>query len=254
MPENRGTRPQPAEWVGAAKLLLNGMHERRQGRRQSAGWDNAVKVLLKPEHVERLSDSQVSITLPPCPDFDIDEDVTVDVWIPAEVLVISDRPLYAGSFTIKADTYEERIDSAIQGLREERDGPEPGAAVASFLLTFFTCEIVAKSVVSHSKYKGSGRKSPVTKYTTKDVGGALKDLKVDFNERLVDQLFSTEEQALASEMSARKLRDNVVHRMKPNHRSAVRTRYESLMETMTQFLTAIEAWRARSRADQGSRR
>lgn len=116
--------------------------------------------------------------LPPRPDYDIEEDEIVPIWIPPEVLVKSDRPIYAGSFTIKADTYEERIDHAIQGLKEEQSGD---AAVATFLLTFFTCEIVAKSVVGHSKFKGTGRKSLPGKWTTKDVSRALKNLKIDFN-------------------------------------------------------------------------
>ena len=84
-------------------------------RPQPAGWEAAVQKLLKPEHIERVSDTEIRITMPPCPDFDIDEDEIIHVTIPPEVLVKSTKPIYAGPFTIKADTYEERIDHAIQG-------------------------------------------------------------------------------------------------------------------------------------------
>ena len=155
----------------------------------------------------------------------------------------SDRPIYAGSFTIKADSYEERIDNAIQSLKEEQPGD---AAVATFLLTFFTCEIVVKSVIGHSKDKGTGQKSLPGNYTTKTVSYALNNLKINFDQESVDKLFSTRE-ALASEMSARQLRDKIAHQMKPQHRSAVRERYASLMGTMMKFLSAVEAWRSRCR-------
>ena len=218
--------------------------KRKERRPQPAGWDKTVKIMLKPENVERLSDTQVRITLPPIPDFDIEEDERVEFWVPPELLVNSDKPLYAGSVTIKADSYEERIDHAIQGLKEEHASLSPDAAVPSFLLAFFTCEIVAKSVVSHSKRGGKGRKALEDDWTTKAIDRALKHLNIDFNRELVKKLFS-EEPSVASAMSARRLRDNIVHRMKRQHRSAVRDRYASLMETMMQFLDAVESWRKR---------
>jgi len=119
--------------------------------------------MLKTEHIEFPSNAKAHITLPSCPDYDIEEDEVIDVWIPAEALAESDKPIYAGFFTIKAESYQERIDHAIQG------------------------------------------------------------------------------------MSARQLRNKIVHRMKPQYRSAVRERYESLMGTMTEFLSAVEGWRIRSR-------
>jgi hypothetical protein len=201
-----------------------------------------MKRVLKPEHVERLSDTQIRITLPPCPDFDIEEDETVEVWIPPSILVKSEKPLYAGSFTIKADTYEQRIDHAIQGLKDEQTGLGSDARVATFLLTFFTCEIVAKSIIGRSKGEGTGRKSLPGNYSTNNVSDSLKKLKIKFGQESVGKLFSTERE-VASEMSARKLRDEIVHRMKSTHRLAVRRRYASLMEAMMEFLSAVEAWR-----------
>lgn len=216
---------------------------KKKGTRQPAGWSSAVKRMLKPEHVTRLSDTQVQITLPPCPDFDIEEDETVEVWIPAAAFTKSDKPVYAGSFTIKADTYFERIDTAINGLKEERESLAVDAKVTHFLLTFFTCEIVAKSVISYSKNKGTNRNDLVGTWTTKDIKRSLQDLKIDFSTSNVEKLFSTE-RALASEMSARSLRDNITHRMKHQHRSAVRNRYEEIMGAMMQFLSVVEKWRS----------
>jgi len=198
-----------------------------------------MKRVLKPEHVERLSDTQIRFMLPPCPDFDIEEDEIVEVWIPPSILVKSDKPLFAGSFTIKADSYEERIDKSIQGLKEEQTSD---AAAATFLLTFFTCEIVAKSIIGCSKYEGTGRKSLPGNYTTENVSDALKKLKIKFKQESVGKLFSAE-RVVASEMSARKLRDEIVHRMKSTHRLAVRKRYAPLMGMMMEFLSAVEAWR-----------
>jgi hypothetical protein len=202
-----------------------------------------MKGVLKPEHVERLNDTQVRITLPLCPDYDIEEDEVVEDWIPPEVLVKSDRPIRIELFTIKADTYEERIDHAIKGLKEEQSSLGSDARVATFLLTFFTCEIVAKSIVGHSQYGRTGRKSLPGGYTTKNVSDALRKLKINFDQKSVGKLFSADKGELASEMSARNLRDAIVHRMKLQHRSAVRKRYEYLMGTMGEFLSAIEAWR-----------
>jgi len=212
-------------------------------RPQPAGWDKTVKLMLKPEHVERLSDTQVRITLPPVPDFDIEEDETIEVWIPATA-VASGQAIYAGSFTIKADSFEDRIDHAIVGLKEELDDLGPNAAVARFLLTFVTCEVVAKSLVSHSKSKGQGRKALIDKWTTKDIGQALKGLGIHAEKALLDLLFSTEK-AVANDMSARLLRDNLVHRMKRVHRVAIRARLNSLLTAMQQFLTAVQEWRSK---------
>src|SRR5688500_4788276 len=107
---------------------------KRERRRQPAGWDKAMKRVLKPKHVDRLSDNQVRITLPPCPDFDIEEDEDVEVWIPAAALVNTTYPIFAGKFTIKADSFEERIDRAMQGLSEERAEVESRSPLADFLL------------------------------------------------------------------------------------------------------------------------
>jgi hypothetical protein len=209
--------------------------------------------MLKPEHVERLSDTQVRITLPPCPDFDIDEDEEVEVWVPPQLLVKGTRPLFAGRFTIKADSYEERIDNAMQGLIEERAELGAGAPLATFLFTFFTCEIVAKAIVSHSKYGGTGRKRLTDRWSTSDIARALNALDIHFDLASLDALFSSEP-AIASEMSARALRDNVTHRMKRVHRQAVRDRYPVIMEAMERFLRAVGCWRQQHHLDAGPAR
>lgn len=219
-----------------------GKFNQSQRRPQPAGWGSSVKTLLKPEHVERLSDTQVRITLPECPDYDIDEDETINVTIPASALEKSTEPLNAGSFTIRANTYEERIDYAIQALKEEQACLGENTAVPSFIFTFFTCEIVAKSIVSKCKFKGTNRKSLTDKWSTKEINKAISELKIDFDEASVKALFS-EEKVVASQMSARALRDNIVHRMKPVHRNAVKQRYNPLMSTMQKFLSAVDAWR-----------
>lgn len=82
-----------------------------------------MKRVLKPEHVERLNDKQVRITLPACPDFDIEEDEEIEVWIPPTALVNATRPIFAGKFMIKADSFEERIDNAVS--RAERRASRP---------------------------------------------------------------------------------------------------------------------------------
>ena len=198
--------------------------------------------MLKPEHVERISDTEVRITLPPCPDFDIDEDEIVHITIPPSMLANSTAPVYAGSFTIHADTYEERIDNAIKGCKEELSLLSDDAVVSRFLIEFFTCEIVAKSIVSKYSHKGTGKKSLVGKWSTKDANSAIEKLGIEFDESAVRLLFS-EEKAVASEMSARKLRDNICHRMKSVHRKAVQRRYDSLTGSMAEFLAAVEIWR-----------
>ena len=213
---------------------------------QPAGWEKAVESMLKTEHIEFPSNAKAHITLPSCPDYDIEEDEVIDVWIPAEALAESDKPIYAGFFTIKAESYQERIDHAIQGLKEEKSGLGPDAAVATFLLTFFTCEIVAKSVICDFLYEGTDRKSLPKKYNAEDLSNALEFRKINFEKESVEKLFSLGK-TLASKMSARQLRNKIVHRMKPQYRSAVRERYESLMGTMTEFLSAVEGWRIRSR-------
>ena len=214
--------------------------KKNRPRRQPEGWNKAVNAMLKPEHVVRVSDTEVRITLPPCPDYNIEEDETIHVWIPPEALSKAEEPVYAGPFVIKADTYEQRIDNAIQAMKEEKSGV--AAAVPTFLIAYFACEIVAKSIVGHLKFRGTSRKSLPKSFTTKDVSDALKDMQIDFSNDSVKLLFATEP-LLASEMSARKLRDVIVHTMKPHYRSAVRERYESLMKTMTAFLGAVEVWR-----------
>lgn len=201
-----------------------------------------MKRVLKPEHVERLNDTQVRITLPPCPDFDIEEDEAVEVWIPAQALVNATRPVFAGKFTIKADSFEERIDNAMQGLEEERVELGSRSVLANFLLTFFTCEIVAKALVSHARYGRAGRKAIADKWSTKDIAQALTALGIQYDQAFLDVLFSTAP-ALASEMSARALRDSIAHRMKRVHRQAVRDRSSVLLETMDGFLRAIGHWR-----------
>jgi hypothetical protein len=104
------------------------------------------------------------------------------------------------------------------------------------------CEIVAKAIASHARYGRTGRKALADKWSTKDIAQALADLGIQFDQVQLDALFSTVP-ALASEMSARALRDSIAHRMKRVHRQAVRGRYDSLMETMEAFLRTIDAWR-----------
>jgi hypothetical protein len=201
--------------------------------------------LLKPEHWEFPSNTEACLPLPPCPDYDIEEDETIEVWVPAEALEKSDKPIRAGQYTIYADTYEQRIDHAIQGLKEEQSGLDSDMRVATFLLTFFTCEIVAKSIIGRSENEGTNRKSLPERYKAKEVTCALKERKIDFDQGAVEKLFSSAKVG-ASEMSARMLRNQIAHRMKPQYRKAVRERYESLMGTMGEFLSAVEAWRKQS--------
>jgi hypothetical protein len=219
---------------------------KKRGRRpQSAGWEKAVKRALKPEHVERLSDTEVQITLPPVTEFDIEDDEIVEVWIPPSMLVKATEPLFAGRFTIKADSFKERIDNALQGLDEECAELGPRSKLAAFLLTFFTCEIVAKALVSHAKYGPTGRKALGDKWSTRDIAAAPTKLGVAYKRSELDPLFATEPK-VASEMSARALRDSIAHRMKRVHRQAVRDRYLELMERMEGFLTAVRMWRGQS--------
>ena len=227
-------------------MLVEFVGPPRRQRPRPAGWEKAMKHVLKPEHVERLNDAQVRMTLPPCPDFDIEEDEEVEVWIPAQALVHSTRPIFAEKFTIKADSFEERIDNAMQGLSEERAQLGSSSALADFLLTFFTCEIVAKAIVSYAKYGTTGRKALADKWTTKDIAQALAAIDIQYDHASLDTLFSNVP-ALASEMSARALRDSIAHRMKRVDRKAVRDRYSVLMENMDDFLRAIRAWREKSR-------
>ncbi len=215
-------------------------------RPQPAGWDTSMKSVLKPEHVERISDTEVRITLPECQDYDIDEDEIIHVNIPPSALVKATKPIYAGSFTIRADTFEERIDNAIKALSEEKEGLKENAAVPSFIFTFFTCEIVAKSIVSICKFKGTSRKTPTDKWSTKDINRALKELGIEFNEDSVINLFAENKRVVASEMSARVLRDSIAHRMKSVHRNAVKRRYDSLMATMEGFLNSVDVWREKN--------
>ena len=215
-------------------------------RPQPAGWNDSVKIMLKPEHVERLSDTQVKITLPPCEDFDIDEDETIHVTIPPSAVVNATEPIYAGSFTIKALTFEGRIDNAIKALSEEKESLKEDAAVPIFMFTFFACEIIAKSIVSICKYKGTSRKTPTDKWSTKDINNAIKELGIHIDETSVNTLFAENKRVVASEMSARVLRDSIAHRMKAVHRNAVKRRYNSLIETMERFLKSVDAWRKKN--------
>ncbi len=202
-----------------------------------------MKAVLKPENVERISDTEVRITLPECSDYDIDEDEIIRVTIPPSALVNATEPVDAGTFTIKADSFEERIDNAIKALREEREGLKEAAAVPTFLFTFITCEIIAKSIVSMCKFKGTNRKTPADKWSTKDVNNALRELNIKLDKETVSYLFAEDKMILASEMSARVLRNCIVHRMKSVHREAVKRRYDSLMNHMEKFLFIIETWR-----------
>jgi hypothetical protein len=225
---------------------LEGRMGKRHRRPQPAGWDKAVRPLLKPEHIERISDTQVRITLPPVPDFDIEEDEIIRLRIPASVLVNATQDIDAGTLTIKADSFEERIDNSLKGLQEERAAIAGCSQLGTFLLTFFTCEIVAKALVSHVRYGRTGRKALGDKWSAKDISLALRELGIRYDGNSLDVLFSTE-QALASEMSARVLRDNIAHRMKDLRRRAVRARYSDLMAEMDRFLGAAAAWREQSR-------
>lgn len=217
---------------------------RKAKRPQPGGWSEAVQRRLRPADVVRISDTKFEITLPPCPDFDIEEDEVVHIWIPASVLQNSKEPIYAGSFTIKADTYEERINHAIEGISEERRALPNNAKLAHFLLTFFACEIIAKAVVSLHKNRGKNTKALSKIWSTKDINRALSELGIAVAPARIDELFS-KTRSLASEMSARDLRDNVVHRLKRQHREAVRDRYEDLMLGMDEFLNAVGSWAKR---------
>jgi hypothetical protein len=215
----------------------------RNRRPQPGGWDTAVTRLLKPEHVE-ISGTQRKVTLPPCPDFDIEEDEEVEVWVPPQLVAGATGPIYAGKFTISADSYEERIDHALHGLKEERAAMGPSSPLATFLVTFFTCEILAKAVVSYDKNRGTGRKTlPATWPSNKEIAKAIKACDIQLDLADLDALFTKHPATLASEMSARELRDCIVHRMKGVHRDAVRTRYAALMGAMDLFLGAVATWR-----------
>jgi hypothetical protein len=131
-------------------------------------------------------------------------------------------------------------------MKEERGEPGAPSALTSFLLTFFTCEIVAKAIVSYARYGRTGRKALADKWSPKDIPKALTALDIQYDQGLLNLLFSTAT-ALASEMSARALRDNIAHRMKRVHRQAVRDRYSVLMDAMEGFLLAASAWRDRQR-------
>lgn len=224
-----------------------GSRNKRRQRPQPAGWDIAVKTLLKPEHIERVSDTEVKITLPECPDYDIDEDETIRVTIPPSVLVKSTEPVDAGTFTIRADTFEERIDNAIQALNDEKGSLTKEAAVPTFMFTFFTCEIIAKSIVSMCRFKGTNRKTPTDKWSTKDVNDALRELQIDIDKETITGLFAEDKIIIASDMSARVLRNCIAHRMKSVHRNAVKRRYESLMAQMEEFLNTIRSWQNREK-------
>jgi hypothetical protein len=242
-------KPQPADWDIAVRLILAGLTieepKDKQGRRpQPAGWDKAIKDLLRPEHVERISDTKIRITLPAAPDFDIDEDEIVRVRIPASALMNATRDIDGGTITIRAASFEERIDNALHGLQEERNELGDCSKLATFLLTFFTCEIVAKAIVSLAKYGPSKRKASGDKWSTSEVSSALAKLGIRHDAGSLDALFS-EERAIASEMSARVLRDSVAHRMKTVHRRAVRARFTQLMREMDRFLEAVAGWRER---------
>ena len=217
---------------------------KKQRRPQPAGFNKAVKPLLRPEHIERISDTQIRINFPPVPDFDIEEDEIVRVPIPPAMLKNA-TPGIEGTFTIKADSFEERVHNALRGLKEERAELGDCSQLATFLLTFFTCEIVAKALVSHIKYGRTGRKALADKWSTKDLSSALDKLSIQYDRESLDALFSTE-QALASEMSARVLRDSIAHRMKDVHRRAVRARYRDLMAEMDGFLSVVATWREQS--------
>jgi hypothetical protein len=232
-------------WDKAVLRWINEFRAKDRGRAQPAGWDKAVLRLLKPEHFRRVSDTQVEITLPAIPDFDIEEDEIVPVRVPAFMLSRSTVNLDAGVITIKADSFEERIDNALVGLREEREQLGASSELASFLLTFFTCEIAAKAIVSHVRYGRAGRKALSDKWSTRDVLAALAALGIASDVDTIGALFSTEH-AVASEMSAKALRDSIVHRMKDTHRRAVRARFVELMQTMERFLDLIAAWRKQS--------
>ena len=218
------------------------MTKNRPGKRpQPSGWSEAVQQRLRPEHVKRISDTQVEITLPPCPDFDIEEDEVVHVWIPPAALTNATEPLYAGAFTIKADTYTERIRHAIKGMNDELRALPENAELPRFLLMFFACEIIAKSLVSMKINEGTATKSLSKKWSTKQISASLKHFGIDHDSKQIEILFS-EKKAPASDMSARSLRDNIVHRMKSVHRDAVRARFGEFMLRMESFLDAVEDW------------
>jgi len=209
---------------------------------QFSGWNSNRDKYLKPENIERLSDSQLKITWPPMPDYDIDEDEVIQFWIPPEVLVKSTKPVYAGSFTIKADSYIQRIDKVLLALEEEHSSLGEDTAVPSFIFTFFACEILAKTIVSYCKYNGTDRKSLSGKWSTKDINSAIAKLDIKFSSEFVAKLFS-EEKKLASEASARSLRDSVAHKMKSVPRSAIKSRYGELMTLMDTFILEVSRWR-----------
>ena len=128
-----------------------------------------------------------------------------------------------------------------QGMKEERNALPEHARLVHFLLTFFACEIIAKSVVSMHMNKGKKTKALSSKWNTKEINSALNDLGILVSPVRIDQLFS-KAKSLASEMSARDLRDNIVHRLKGPHREAARHRYEELMPAMLEFVDVVEAW------------
>ena len=213
---------------------------------QPGGWSASVKPLLSAENVELIADNQVKITLPKCEDYDIDEDETISVVIPAESLVKSTVPIDAGTFTIRADTFEERIDNALKALHEEKKGLSQSTAVPSFMFTFFTCEIVAKSLISLCKYKNTPRKTPTQKWSVNKITSALSELDISINENILNYIFEENKRVVASKMSARALRNCVAHKMKSVHRNAIKIRYTELMSNMDIFLNEIEEWRKKN--------
>ena len=116
------------------------------------------------------------------------------------------------------------------------------AAIPRFLFTFFTCEIIAKAIVSKYRHRGTNKKALVGKWSTRDITESTEKLGIQFDKAKIRTLFS-EEKVIASEMSARQLRNNIVHRMKYVHRNAARRRHDSLMQTMDDFLSVVKKWR-----------
>lgn len=107
-----------------------------------------------------------------------------------------------------------------------------------FLERFMICECVYKNLLkSYDTKQGQKRADKDLRLNLGEIKKVLKYFDVQFDDSVIEMVFSgSGKYRLRGTMSAKKLRDSIVHNMNEPSIREVHERYEELMAAMASFL------------------
>ncbi len=113
--------------------------------------------------------------------------------------------------------------------------------INTFVNKFVICEQVYKKVYQYVK------KDKCEKINIDCVNSLFRDLKYDFNDELLKNIFGSEKHRNRS--SAKKLRDSIMHDMNSGAIKEITTRYDELIGYMDVFLNGIRLHTEKEKED-----